>query len=690
MSHFIFVLTLTISTALIVNNFALAQDSSELEELTIIGTRIEESVQEIAANVSVLHASELGTLAPVHIQQALNRVPGVSTQRGNGQESLPGIRSAVLTGAGACGSVLVLEEAIAVRGNGFCNVNELFDTHFEQASQIEVVRGPNTAFYGSNALNGSININLPSIGQDSVSAEFGSDSFIRLKGAVSYAKENDNQGRVYLTISDDGGFRDESGYEQQKFSWRHRAQLNNWNIQAGLTYTNLDQETAGFIVGLDSYRDRSLARQNPTPEAFRKTRSLRTWLKGSRTIGQTSDFTGTVYLRDTEMDFLQHFLPGDPLEQNEQSGIGFQTALYFNPTDQLSWAIGIDAEITDAELTQTQDLPTVGSNFLVETIPTGTHYDYQVDSEQIAIFTHANWQFTDSWEIITGVRLESIFYDYDNLTLDGRTRDDSSECGFGGCRYNRPADQKDRFTHISPKVELRYRPSEQWRLSITLADAFRAPQATELYRLQGEQTTTDLDIVENSSIELAAKYVSEKLEFSGSLYYSESDNLIIRDSDSFNIDGQSTSSEGLELSAQYTLSESIKWRAVTSIADHQYTSEQIVDGSNINGNQVDTAPKVFGSIFFDWAPNSRFSTELELQHVGSYYLDPSNEHKYPGHTLLNARARFELNEQWRVSIRGINLSNRAYADRADFTTFTDERYFPGAPRSAFVELNYQF
>ena len=227
-------LAYTLSSAIVVlltlSHNVTAQDNQDVEEVTIIGTRSEQSIADLATNISVLNKEKLDSVAPVHIQQVLSQVPGVSTQRGNGQESLPGIRSAVLTGSGACGSVLVLEEAIAVRGAGFCNVNELFDTHFEQASQIEVVRGPNTAFFGSNALNGSININLPSTGSNTISAEFGSNSFVRLKAAANYIDKEHNQGRIYATLSEDGGFRDDSGYKQQKFSWRHRAQVANFGL----------------------------------------------------------------------------------------------------------------------------------------------------------------------------------------------------------------------------------------------------------------------------------------------------------------------------------------------------------------------------------------------------------------------------------------------------------------------------
>ena len=659
--------------------------SEELEEVAVIASRVERPISDQSNSLSVLNQQELNRISAVHIQQSLSRVPGVSLQRGNGQESLPGIRSAVLTGAGACGSVLILEQGIPVRGAGVCNVNELFDTHFEAAQRIEVLRGANSAFYGSNALTGSVNVVLPAHGQDHVSLETGSNSYVRGQAAVSY-----NGGRVYATLTDDGGYRDDSGYSQTKLSWRHATQLGDWEIKAGATYTDLDQETAGFIVGLNSFRDRELAAQNLDPEAFRDTQSFRAWVKLAREFDNGVRFDGSVYVRDTDMDFLLHFLPGDPLEQNAQESIGWQSSLRFKAAQNIDWAIGFDADFTDSELRQTQEFPTVGSAFLQATIPTGVQYDYQVDAQQFAVFSHVDWAISEAWRLSVGARLERVDYDYNNLSLTGRTRDDGTDCGFGGCRYSRPADREDDFTHLSPKLELHYLANQAWRFSASIADSFRAPQATELYRLQNEQTVADLDVVEALSYELGARYQSKNIGLSAVIYRLESDNLIIRDSDSFNVDGQSTLSEGIEFSFDQRLNENWSWRAVGTFAKHEYTSDLVLDEININGNRVDTAPNFFGSAFLTWNANKKLSVELEVQRVSRYFLNAENTSEYPGHTLANVRADYQIDDHWDLAVRVLNVADSRYAERADFTTFTQERYFPGQPRSAFAEVRYSF
>lgn len=674
---------------LALSGLSVAHANDAIEEVAVIGTRVETPVSELGSNLSILDAEQLEAVSAVHIQQSLSQVPGVSYHRGNGQESLPAIRSAVLTGAGACGNVLIMEEAIPVRAAGFCNVNELFDTHFEHASRIEVVRGSGSVFYGSNALLGSINAHLPSVTNNRVSLELGLNQYVRGKLALGYADETRYQGALYLSVSDDGGFRDDSGYQQQKLSWRHQQQLNDWNLSLGSTFTNLDQQTAGFVSDFDAYRDPQRRRQNFDPEAFRKTTSFRAWAGLEKQFGAASLHI-RPYIRVSDMDFLLHFLPGDPLEQNQQSGVGIQSSLSIEHSSQLKSTFGIDLEYSEGELQQTQATPTRGSAFLQATIPVGTHYDYQVDAKQAAVFANLDWKPAERWQVIAGLRLENLDYEYDNLSLDGRTKDDGTECGFGGCRYSRPADRSDSFTYLSPKIEVKYLASERLTFHAAASESNRAPQATELYRLQRAQRVADLDEVSANHVEVGVAWQSERLSAKLIAYQIEQSNVIIRDSDFFNIDGQKIDSKGIELEFEADLSQTLKARMAVSLSDHTYASNQFIGEENINGNKVDTAPDRVMNAQLVWQPQANLSAQVELQHVDDYFLEPQNNFTYPGHTLVNIRGRYQFSDDLSASLRLLNAGNRLYAERADYTGFTGYRYFPGETRALYGELSWQF
>ena len=142
------------------------------------------------------------------------------------------------------------------------------------------------------------------------------------------------------------------------------------------------------------------------------------------------------------MEFLQHFLPGQPLEENGHVSAGALATFALDGNDHRT-IFGVDVEWADMFLKQTQDGPTVGSPFLVETRPEGKHYDYDVTSTNVAVYVQTDWAVDERFSIAAGLRLNYIAYDYDNRMLDGNTRDDGTPCGFGGCLYSRPADRSD-------------------------------------------------------------------------------------------------------------------------------------------------------------------------------------------------------------------------------------------------------
>ena len=85
-------------------------------------------------------------------------MPGVFISQGSGQEHLTSIRSPVLSGGAGAGSFLYLEDGIPLRSPGFSNVNGLMESNIEISERTEVIRGPGSVLYGSNAVHGLVNV----------------------------------------------------------------------------------------------------------------------------------------------------------------------------------------------------------------------------------------------------------------------------------------------------------------------------------------------------------------------------------------------------------------------------------------------------------------------------------------------------------------------------------------------------
>ena len=665
-----------------------AQEMSDIERIETTSSRIQGKVNASGYAVSSVSEETLSLLSFQHIQESLNYIAGAGVQRGNGQEYLPALRSPVLTGAGACGGILAAEDGIPLRAAGFCNINELFEAHGEMAQRIDVIKGPASALYGSNAIHGVINVITPDTtqGDGILGFDYGSYGFHRVK--LQEGKDFGGSGvGIAASLTRDTGYRDDEGVDQEKVSLRHRLEWDNTVITSGMTYTHLDQETAGYIEGFESYKDTQIARSNPNPEAFRNARSFRLWSKFDTTFEGGHALSVTPYIRNQDMRFRMHFLPGKPLEENAQKGVGVLSQFNYVVNDRISLDVGVDAEYTEGELTQSQQGPTEGSAFLVETIPAGKHYDYDVDATLLAPFFALNWQ-DDKWAIQLGGRFETMRYDYVNNMNTGRVRENGTECGFGGCRYSRPADSENDYNNFSPKLSLRYQLSPQIQLFGGVARGYRAPQATELYRLQRAQTVTELESVTADNVELGITGSLLSGGYTLSFYSLEKDNVIYRDSDFFNVSNGETWHRGVELTFDQQLSDVLRVDFAGTYARHTYEHSQLSGEQDIKGNDIDTAPKVLFNTRLSYDVTEEIQAQLEWQHVSSYYTDAENLNEYDGHDLVHGRISWDVTNSITLYARINNMLDTEYAERADYTSFSGPRYFPGRPRNFMLSASF--
>ncbi|MDP6374865.1 MAG: TonB-dependent receptor [Pseudomonadales bacterium] len=654
--------------------FALSCAAAEIEEDSVLEemvVRADSSIRDdlgTSGSVSWLSGDVIRDIHANHVHETLTRIPGVWISRGSGQEHLTAIRSAVLTGAGACGEFLYLEDGIPIRPSGFCNINNLFEVNTDRAAAIEVWRGPASAVLGGNALHGAINVVTPLPVRNSISVEAGSYGYYQVQG--QYAGE-----RLGLTLVGAGsdGYRHDTGFGQQKLSLTHGTQVGEWQIRNTLSVSNLNQETGAFVRGFEAYEDDDLRDSNPSPEAYRDAWSLRVASHWTRDETRLSP-----YLRRSRMQFLQHFLPGQPTETNQQTSIGV-LATHDIARDRLRIRFGGQAELAWGTLEEFQDAPTQGSPFLVETRPTGLHYDYEVDSWLLAGFYDLGWDIWEATRIIHSARLEHLSYDYDNKHLLGNTRDDGTTCGFGGCLYTRPADRDDEFTDIAGRLGLERDLGELGTAYVMLGTGFRPPQMTELYRLQSGQAVADLDSERLYSLEtgLRARNVSV------SVFAQRTDNFILRDADGFNVSDGETKAHGVEFEARWTAGRHTLELNGT-YAEHRYDFERnAARGERIEkNNMIDTAPRWLGAGRWRYQ-SERWHSDLEVNYLGRHYLNAANTAEYDGYVVVNWRGAWQATDRVEVFARVMNLLDEEYADRADFA-FGSYRYFPAMPVQGYV------
>jgi outer membrane receptor protein involved in Fe transport len=533
-----------------------------------------------AGSVSWIDAQTIADIHASHPFEVFARLPGVWISRGSGQEHLTAIRSAVLTGAGACGEFLFLEDGIPIRPAGFCNVNNLFEVDTEQAAAIEVWRGPASAVFGGNALHGTVNVVTPRPEGAQVGIEAGAYGYYQLQ--AQFAEDGFGIAAVGTGTN---GWRDDTGFGEQKLVASIETSVGGWEVRNTFSATNLNQETGAFVVGYEAYEDDDLRDTNPSPEAFRDAWSLR-----AASHWTTDTVRISPYLRRSRMHFLQHFLPGEPDETNDQTSAGVLATIDFTGAS-LDVRVGGQAEWAEGGLVEYQDNPTPGSPFLMATRPQGQHYDYDVRSLMAAGYYDLTWRFAPRTRLLQSARLEWLDYEYDNHALDGNTKEDGTPCGFGGCLYTRPADRSDQFTDVAGRIGVEHDLGSDL-VYIMAGTGFRPPQVTELYRLQSGQQVADLDSERLYSIEAGYRAGN----WSVAAFAERTRNFIFRDASGFNVSDGKTKALGVEFDFAWQFGNH-HLDVNGTYAEHRYDFDREVSGGEQirDDNMIDTAPRWLGS-----------------------------------------------------------------------------------------------
>ena len=720
-----FLLAATMLGTTAFSSVALAQ-TAVIDEVIVTTTRADSLRIDNAGNIATIDPSETVNLFPVEM---LNRAPGVHIHRGSGQEHLTAIRSPVLVGGAGAGSFLYLEDGIPMRAPGFANVNALMDAMPQADGSVEVVRGPGSALYGSNAVHGLINFISAPLDETGTSADLAYGSYGRHALSLKSAQDHGQfMTRVTLDVNGETeGYRAAQSLGQQKARLEAAWQDGATGYRLSLAHMNLNQETAGYAqslfdlgdnprandinglpaacqtVNVPAYEDEACAKSNGNGDAFRDSAATRLYVRMTTDLADGATLTLTPYLRSNEMDFRMHFLPGTPLEQNSHDSYGLQAA-YARDAGWVSYVAGLDVELTEGELIETQEGPTVSRN----RYRNGIHYDFDVEAEVIAPYLHAVWSLSDATDLTTGLRWEMTDYDYTNNATDSdNTNTDPNDLGDFLFRV---ADRSDDFSDVSPKIGLVHRLADNRRVFVNWARAARAPQVTDLYRLRDSTTQTNfsgtvlddnlnpnIDSIDSEtldSLEIGYRAVYPGLSYEATAFIMQKENYHFRDaSDNYVANGE-TDHMGVELSLDWMLARD--WSVATQLtyAQHEYAFDHNISGANsaetiTDGKTIDGAPETLANTRLRYKYNERTYLNFDWEHVGSYFMDASNSAEYDGHDIFAVTADYVLSGQSRLSLRIDNLFDEAYAKRAD-KWFGKNRYFPGEGQRFMARISHDF
>ncbi|MDW8478903.1 MAG: hypothetical protein RML12_02300 [Xanthomonadales bacterium] len=556
---------------------ALALDGAALEPLEVRGRRAERHPTRPVASLPAPRERLLR-----HPAELLALAPGVWLSRGSGQESLLALRSPVLTGPGSCGAFLILDDGIPVRPVGFCNVNQVFETAFELAEGLWVLRGPGAVGLGGAALHGAIGLRPPPLtGSPALAVEGGAFARRGLRLELPLAL---GAGRLRLDALgvESDGFREREGFRQHKLllQWQGAEE----GPRLSLVATRLRQRTAGFVAGEGAWRDRRRF-ANPTPEAFRDADALRLALHGGE-----EDLRWRAFLRRDAQRFLQHFILGQPREDNGSASLGLALRRAAGAA-----ALGLDVEAAWGEVREWQERELTAGPPLQRLIrPAGRHYDFAVRSLAIAGFLERAGTLGAGWWH-AGLRGELLGLDYDNRMAPGNLREDGTPCPApGGCLFQRPADRRDALRRGSPpssaspvRCPRGRRPARGSRAG---SGCRRCTSSTGCSAARRWRTSARSGSRASSS---AGVGIGRGPSLALELFAYRKRDLVLRDAAGFLVSGGRTRHFGAELSFARALGSGFAVAGQLSLARHRYAfTRELAGGERIvAGRRIDSAPR---------------------------------------------------------------------------------------------------
>ena len=670
-------LTLLMPIALPGASFA---NDDTLGEITVTGTREPEARAETSMATSMAAREVVEETRPAHPAELMNRMPGVYVNETTGEGHMTAIRQPITTSP----VYLFLEDGIPTRSTGFFNHNALYEVNVPQAEAVEVIRGPGTALYGSDAIGGVINVMTrpaPFHRELELGVEAGEHGWRRLllDGGDGFGE---SALRAQLNLTHDDGWRDDTEYDRRSGTLRWDRLVGQGVVTTLLTGSTIDQAQTGSI-SRDDYAN--APQTNYTPIGYREVDAVRLSTTYERETADTlTSITG--YLRHNTLDLMPTWqLTYDPqVWKTEHDSIGLLLKRRKDYAGNRTRVIlGADIDYSPGSHQEWGITPTVVDGIYVDYTIDALDYDYDVTYSAVSPYAHVETSASARLRLNAGLRLDAMRYAYDNnlSVVDTGT-------------HRRPADTTVSYTHLSPKLGATYALAPNHSIFASYRHGFRAPSESQLFRQGSAENTVDLDPVKADNLDLGLRgRVGQPIGYEVVAYYlvKTDDIVTYQDTTTGTRETQNageTLHRGIEAELSATPAPAWELGVSGTYAIHTYEQWSPRTGIDYSGLEMARAPRLISNARVAYRPAALGGGRVEFEwlHLGKYWEDDANTQQYEGHELLNLRANHFPSPNVELFGRISNLLDTRYATYANYTAFRGEELTPGAPRSLYVGL----
>jgi len=648
-------------------SFAAIAEEIKLQSVVVTAAGFEQAVEDAPASISVIEREELEKKAYRDVTDVLRDVPGVSISGGGSFSDIH------IRGMDGDYTLILIDgrrqNARETRPNSdFGGIEQGFLPPLSAIERIEVVRGPMSSLYGSQALGGVINIITRKVPREW-------NASVRVEGTAQDASHSGNmyQQQVFL-----GGPLVDEVFGVQLYGQRsHRSEdsfqggFNNQETTSGTAKFNLAVNTHhDFALELGHTQQKRISHAGRTSAATKKdkagniipnTNSKSTYDKDTFALthnGRFGETNTTTYLqRETSKN------PGRKMTIENTEVSSQITALLAESHLTTFGFSGINEKLTD----KGNQLKSKGVDSL--------------ERWQAALFAEDEWSVTDDFALTSGLRL---------------TQDEN----FG--------------KHFTPRLYGVWHSSEQWTLKGGISSGFKAPGLRQAVADWGQVTgggKGDPAVILGNPNLKPEKSVSEEFgvhwnnrdDITSSLTFFNTDfknrissvYLCEDDGDATHEPGSAIIVGNCEVNGEKFkfIQETINvdkanlrgieatasWQATDALrltSNYTYSESKQKTGSNKGKPLNDTARHVINGTV-DYAVTEPFSLWGHANMRGRSKATGRGGvlKKTPSFTLVDVGGNYQLSKNWKLGAAVYNLFDKQIDDKHYYRVYDGRRYW---------------
>ncbi len=524
------------ASAVLALNFAFAEDQEtaettvdqknteevvvELEPILVTAMLQQQELKDVPLSVSVVTEEEIARSTASTTAELLADIPGVQVFDG----AMSGMMRVGLRGEND--RTLVLVDGVRISEQKSMSGAPILISP-EQISQIEVIKGPGSVMYGSEAIGGIVNI----VTKKGANDGFGSwinGSFDSARNGSSYDagasfSEGNISMRVSAAVSDFDDMESADG-KVENTSWNSKAfdariDYNSNDFDAGVNFSSFDAEYEVYTEDPNMFMDLPEWKRNKLG-AYAEKRDLTESLIKLR---------ADAYIQNTKKDFINDInwarMMGMPpmmgtweeykRTQNDQTTFGTKLQSDWIWGDHYTVA-GVDFmydHLKSDDLSITSATGSFATNPAFGITPGTLESEIDASRFSTALFIQDEWSFAEDWAFIAGARGT---YSKTESKYDPGTGTPSAENeSFNGTLS---------FALVNTQIQ-------DTTLRAVISQGYREPTLGELYTASGMagkyiSGNPDLDEETSWSGELGARYMNADFVFDIAAFYTEAKDYI--------------------------------------------------------------------------------------------------------------------------------------------------------------------